>query len=111
MPRSASGRWRTVPIAAEQCLKNCADGRIKKEYLLTGPFTQKTASCLEPFGSVQLLTFLPKPLFTLVRLPKMNMRAVIGENVLEVWYEPADLPAAEPEIYRLLAKDVGQPED
>jgi len=39
----------------------------------------------------------------------MNMRAVIGENVLEVWYEPADLAAAEPEIYRLLAEDEGQP--
>jgi hypothetical protein len=108
MQPNVSGRWQIMPIAAEQCLKNCADGRIKKEYLLTGPFSQHTAQCLAAFGSVQILTFLPEPLFTLVRLPKTNMRAIIGGNVLEVWCDPADLPNAEPEIYRLLAGDTAR---
>ncbi len=111
MLQSVFGRWPTMSIAAERCLKNCADGRIKKEYLLTEPFSQQTAQCLAAYGSVQILTFLPKPLFTLVRPPRMNMRAVIGENVLEVWYEPADLPVAEPEIHRLLEGDAVLPAD
>ncbi|MFA5331613.1 MAG: hypothetical protein WC342_04470 [Methanoregula sp.] len=89
-------------IVAEQAHKQCADGRVKKEYLLSEPFTQELAGRLEPFGSVYIMDFSPKPLFTFVRKPNMNMRAVIGDRKLEIWYEPADLPIAEPEILRLL---------
>jgi len=42
--------------------------------------------------------------------PALNMRAVLGGNMLEIWYEPADLPVSEPAIYRLLADDTTLPE-
>ncbi len=99
-----------MPIVAERALKHCADGRIKKVYLLSEPFTEETACCLAAFGTVNLLRFLPKPLFTLVRKPNLNMRAVLGENVIEIWYEPADMPTAEPVIYRILGKNLILPE-
>ena len=99
-----------MPIVREKNFKNCADGRVKKEYLLSGPFSKETARSLSSFGSVNIMEFLPKPLFTLVRPPALNMRAVLGENMLEIWYEPADLPASEPAIYRLLEEDTPSPE-
>jgi hypothetical protein len=90
-------------IMAEQKLHHCSDGRIKKKYLLSEPFTRETALRMTGFGTMNILDFLPKPLFTLVRKPGVNMRAVMGENTLEIWYDPASLAAAEPEIYRLIA--------
>jgi hypothetical protein len=99
-----------VPIAAEQKLKHCADGRIKKVYLLSEPFTRETARALGSFGEVTILDFLPKPLFTLLRKPSLNMRAVLGECVLEIWFEPNELPEAEPLIYHLLEEQVVLPE-
>ena len=62
-------------------------GGIKKEYYLSEPFTRETAGKLSSFGTVTLLAFLPKPLFTLVRKPNMNMRAVLGERIVEIWYK------------------------
>jgi hypothetical protein len=94
-----------VSIVREKNFKNCADGRVKKEYLLSDPFTKETACSFSSFGSANVMEFLKKPFFTLVRPPSMNMRAVLGENTLEVWYEPADLPFSEPVIYRLLEGD------
>jgi len=91
-----------VRITGEQNRKQCSDGRIKKEYLLSEPFTRETAGGMESFGSVNILDFFPKPLFTLVRKPDLNMRAVLGESTIEIWYEPDILPVAEPKIYALL---------
>jgi len=102
LPLPVSMRSQNMPIDAEKNSKHCADGRIKKEYYLSEPFTRETAGKLSSFGTVTLLAFLPKPLFTLVRKPNMNMRAVLGERIVEIWYEPEDLPVAEPVIYRLL---------
>jgi hypothetical protein len=94
-----------VRITAEQNRKHCSDGRVKKEYLLSEPFTRETASRMASSGTVTILDFLPKPLVTFVRKSEMNLRAVIGESRIEVWYEPGSLPAAEPEIYTILAGD------
>ena len=98
-----------MPIVREKNFKNCADGRVKKEYLFSGPFTKETARSFSSFGSVHIMEFLPKPLFTLVRPPVLNMRAVPGENMPGIWYELSNLPVSEPAIYRLLAEGTAPP--
>jgi hypothetical protein len=92
-------------IVAEWNRKQCSDGRIKKEYLLSGPFTRETAAGMASSGTVMILDYLPKPLVTFVRKSEMNLRAVIGESRIEVWYEPGSLPDAEPDLYAILAGD------
>jgi len=99
-----------MPIVREKNFKNCADGRVKKEYLLQESFSKETAHLLSSFGSVNIMEFLPKPLFTLVHPPALNMRAVLGEKTIEIWYEPADLPVFEPLIFRLLAEETSPTE-
>ena len=56
------------------------------------------------------MEFPPKPFFSLVHPPAQNMGAMLGKNMLEIWYEAADLPVSEPAIYRLMAEDTAPPE-
>ena len=96
-----------MQITAEQKVKHCSDGRIKKVYLLSEPFTRETTRRVAAFGTINILDFLPKPLFTLVRKPGVNMRIVLGECTMEIWYDAEVLPAVEPEIYALIAGEPG----
>jgi len=96
-----------VRIEAEQALHHCTDGRIKKEYLLSEPISREAALRMADFGTVELLEFLPKPMFSLVRKPDLNIRGILGKRVIEVWYEPDTLETAEREVYELFDRNTG----
>src|SRR5208337_1316165 len=95
------GRWRIVSIVTEQKQHHCTDGRIKKIYLLSQPVDRILASHLSQFGSVHIRENLPRPLLTFVQSPHLNLRGIIGDSVIEVWYTPETLPAIEKLVYRI----------
>jgi|WetSurMetagenome_2_1015567.scaffolds.fasta_scaffold1845968_1 hypothetical protein len=95
--------WQTVSIVAEQKRHNCTDGRIKKVYLLSQPLDRALASHLEHYGSVNIMENLPRPLLTFVQAPHLNLKGIIGNTIIEVWYTPESLPDNERAVYRIFA--------
>ena len=92
-----------VTIEGEVRLVNCSDGRIKKEYLLSGPVTRELAGFCRDFGGVRVIEGLNKPFFTFLIADCLNIKGFIGEPTVEVWFYPACLDAGEKFVSALVA--------
>jgi len=77
-----------MKIEKEIRLKHCSDSRIKKEYLLSGPVTREFAAFCQDFGEVRAVEGLKKPFFTFLIPDCLNIRGIIGDPSIEVWYYP-----------------------
>jgi len=67
-------------------LKQCSDGRIKKEYLLPYPITRDMISNLKPAGEVFIMDYLADPVFTIVHGTDFNVRGMVGKKIVAIWY-------------------------
>lgn len=84
-----------MKIEKELRLRHCSDNRIKKEYLLSAPVTREFAAFCREFGEVKVIERLKKPFFTFL-IPKcLNIKGIIGESSIEVWYYPESVISGE----------------
>jgi len=76
-------------------VKQCGDGRIKKEYLLPDSVTREMVESMRSAGEVNIMDYLADPVYTIVHDPTFNMRGVIGKKKIEVWYTADELKRSE----------------
>ena len=79
----------------EMKVKQCSDGRIKKEYLLPEVIDREMVSAMKEAGEIYILDYLPEPVYTIVRGSLYNVRGVVGKKKIEVWYTPENLQDSE----------------
>jgi len=72
-------------------IKQCGDGKIKKEYLLPGPVTREMVESMRSAGEVYIMDYLADPVYTIIHGSTFNMRGVIGKKKIEVWYTADEL--------------------
>lgn len=84
-----------MSIVSELKLHHCTDGRIKKEYLLSGPVGRDLVDYFRDFGEVRLIEHIKKPFFTFLYPRCLNIKGLIGEPSVEVWFYPEHLAAGE----------------
>jgi hypothetical protein len=89
-------------------LKQCSDGRIKKEYLLPYPITRDMISNLKPAGEVFIMDYLADPVFTIVHGADFNVRGMVGRRKIEIWYTVEKMPDNEREIISLFESVVNK---
>jgi hypothetical protein len=92
-----------VKIEKELRLKHCTDKRIKKEYLVSAPVTREFADFCREFGEVRIIEGLKKPFFTFLIPDCVNIKGILGETSIEVWYYPAFVSTGEHFLSSLLA--------
>ncbi|NMB78078.1 MAG: hypothetical protein GYA23_03165 [Methanomicrobiales archaeon] len=97
-----------VKIEKEIRLKNCTDGRIKKEYLLSKPLTREFAAFFQDYGETRVINGLKKPFFTFLIPGCLNIKGFFTEPEIEVWYVPEFLCSGE-EFLALLVAAYGMP--
>jgi hypothetical protein len=76
-------------------VKQCGDGKIKKEYLLPGPMTREMVTAMKPAGEVYIMDYLADPVYTIIHETTFNMRGAIGKKKIEVWYSADELEKSE----------------
>lgn len=90
-------------IEREVRLVHCGDGRIKKEYELSGPVSREFTGSCRPFGEVRIIEGLKKPFFTFLIPDRLNIKGFIGEPVIEAWFFPAYVVSGEQFLVRLFS--------
>jgi hypothetical protein len=76
-------------------VKQCGDGKIKKEYLLPGPVKREMLDSMKPAGDIYIMDYLADPVYTIINGTVFNMRGVIGKKKIEVWYAADELKQSE----------------
>ena len=97
MNTSDSNTDRTIMLDTiqEVKVKQCGDGKIKKEYLLPGPVTREMVNAMKPAGDVYIMDYLADPVYTIIHNSTFNMRGVVGKKKIEVWYAADELERSE----------------
>lgn len=76
-------------------VKQCGDGKIKKEYLLPGPIKRDMLDLMKSAGDIYIMDYLADPVYTIINGTIFNMRGVIGKRKIEVWYVADELTKSE----------------
>ena len=92
-----------MKIEKELRLVHCSDNRIKKEYLLSGPVTRESAASCRDYGETRVVGGLKKPFFTFLIPECLNIKGIVGEPSIEVWYYPEIVGNGERFLALLLA--------
>lgn len=101
-----------MKIEKELRLKHCSDNRIKKEYQISGPVTREFAALCSAFGEVRIIEGTKKPFFTFLITGCLNIKGLLGESFIEVWYYPDFVDDGEQFLVSLLAaSDSAVPDD
>ena len=72
-------------------VKQCGDGKIKKEYLLPEPMTREMVNGLKPAGEVYIMDYLADPVYTIIHETKFNVRGMVGKKKMEAWYAAEEM--------------------
>jgi len=100
-----------MKIAKELRLVHCSDNRIKKEFLLSGPVTREFAAFFGNFGETRVVDGLKKLYFTFLIPQCLNIKGIIGESSIEVWFFPEFVSTGERFLSLLLAgSESGRPD-
>lgn len=77
-------------------VKQCGDGKIKKEYLLPRAMTRDMVAGMNPAGEVYIMDYLADPVYTIIHGSLFNLRGVVGKRKIEVWYTAEEMNHLEP---------------
>lgn len=82
-------------------VKQCGDGKIKKEYLLPEPVTREMIAMMNPAGEIYIMDYLADPVFTIIHTSIFNVRGMVGRQKIEIWYNADTLERCEQFILNL----------
>lgn len=76
-------------------LGQCLDNKISLNYLLPQPVTRELVSALADLGRLEMLDFLPKPLFKITRPYEFFLIGVVGTREIRVDYDQEKISTAQ----------------
>ncbi len=82
-------------MITEVKVKQCGDGKIKKEYLLPVPITRANVESMKSGGEVYVMDYLADPVFTIIHGSLFNVRGIIGRQKVEIWYMADEMETSE----------------
>ncbi|HJJ36041.1 MAG TPA: hypothetical protein O0X27_02565 [Methanocorpusculum sp.] len=84
--------------------KACADGSYMKEYQISEPLTEEFFRYLQQFGTVEQVSKLDDGYYTFSRKNWFSIKGLVGDNRVEVRFNPATMDVTTDFLRMLFAK-------